>query len=62
MSLSNLPSDPHILASFVNTKLRDEYPRGLDSMCDDMDIDRKELEDVLEKAGYSYIPESNRFG
>ena len=61
MSLNNLPSDPHILASFINTKLRDEYIGGLDELCDDMGVDRKELEDILEKAGYSYLPEANRF-
>lgn len=61
MSLNNLPADTHILASFINTKLRDEYPGGLDELCQDMDIDRKELETALAKGDYKYYPETNSF-
>ena len=61
MSLNNLPGDPNILASFINTKLRDEYTAGLDELCDDMQIDRGELIDTLSAAGYTYIPEINQF-
>ena len=34
-----LPSDPIMLLSVVNLKLRDFYP-SLDALCDDMDADR----------------------
>lgn len=61
MSLSNLPSDPHILASYINTKLRDEYTEGLAQLCDDMDIDFTELTALLADAGYEYLPEINQF-
>ena len=37
-----LPKDPAMLLSFVNTKLRDEYP-SLREMCLSMDIDSNEL-------------------
>ena len=36
--LNGLPSDPMILLSVVNTKLRDFYP-SLQALCDDMEID-----------------------
>jgi len=53
-----LPQDPMILLSFVNMKLRDEYP-DIDEMCDSLDIDKAELLERLNKAGYSY-DEDNR--
>ena len=34
-----LPSDPIMLLSVVNLKLRDFYP-SLDALCDDMDADK----------------------
>ena len=41
-----LPLDPMILLSFINMKLRDFYPT-LDMLCEDMNIDRAELEKKL---------------
>ena len=41
-----LPKDPMILLSVVNTKLRDEYD-SLDALCEDLDLDRAELEEKL---------------
>lgn len=58
--MDNLPTDPFILLSFVNTKLRDNYA-GLDEMCDDLDIDRSELEKRLGEAGFEYSAENNKF-
>lgn len=58
--MDNLPQDPFILLSFVNTKLRDDYP-SLDKMCEDLDIDRSELENKLREAGFEYSSENNKF-
>ena len=55
-----LPKDPMILLSWVNTRLRDEYA-SLDSLCEDQDADRAELEQKLEAVGFVYDPEQNRF-
>lgn len=55
-----LPTDPAILVSYINTKLRDYYPT-LDELCDDIDIDRAELESRLREAGYEYNSELNKF-
>lgn len=46
--------------SFVNMKLRDFYP-SLDAMCDDMEIDRKKIEETLKKGGFEYSEEYNKF-
>ena len=56
----NMPKDPVMLYSFINLKLRDFYPT-LDALCEDMDVDRKELESKLETAGFTYCSENNRF-
>ena len=37
-----LPSDPIMLLSVVNLKLRDFYP-SLDALCDDLDADQAAL-------------------
>lgn len=57
---SLLPQDPVMLMSYINTKLRDVYP-SLDALCDDMHLDRAELEKRLSYAGFSYNPEVNKF-
>ena len=48
-----LPSDPIMLLSVVNLKLRDFYP-SLDALCDDMDADRDALCKALSAVGYAY--------
>lgn len=55
-----MPKDPVMLMSWVNMKLRDEYP-SLDVLCDDLGIDRSELEAKLKEAGFDYIPTANQF-
>lgn len=56
----SIPQDPFILLSYINTKLRDEYP-NLEDLCQSLDIDCKELETVLTKIDYTYVPALNRF-
>ncbi len=58
--MNDLPKDPVILLSFINMKLRDFYP-SLDILCDDMEIDREELEARLAAIGYEYSCARNRF-
>ena len=54
------PQDPMILLSYVNTKLRDEYP-SLDELCAALDADREELVQKLEGINYRYSLERNQF-
>ena len=58
--LTGLPGDPVILLSVINTKLRDYYPT-LEALCDDMQIDRKELSDRLSMIDYTYDAGRNQF-
>ena len=55
-----LPSDPNILLSYINTKLRDEFS-SLDDFCDTLDVDKEELTEKMKSAGYRYDPETNQF-
>ncbi len=55
-----LPNDPMILLSYINTKLRDEYA-SLDELCDDLNEDRKQIEEKLKTIDYYYSAELNRF-
>ena len=55
-----LPKDPAMLVSVLNTKLRDFYPT-LDALCDDMEADKDELIKKCAAIGYTYIPERNQF-
>lgn len=58
--MEQLPKDPMMLLSVVNTKLRDFYP-SLDALCEDMEVDRQEIETTLQKIQYQYKEELNRF-
>lgn len=55
-----LPRDPVILLSFVNTKLRDEYP-SLGELCAALDADEAALKAALAGLDYRYSPEKNQF-
>ena len=60
MAIENMPKDPMMLLSFVNTSLRD---KGIDleELCKSFGVDRREIEEKLDKLGYSYNNELNRF-
>ena len=56
----DLPSDNMMLLSVVNTKLRDFY-KNLDELCDDLNVDKKDIVDKLKGIGYEYDKKLNRF-
>ena len=58
--MASFPQDPYMLLSVVNMKLRDRFS-SLDSLCEDMDCSRKEVEAVLATIDYHYDPEQNAF-
>lgn len=55
-----LPEDPMMLYSALNMKLRDYY-NSLDELCDDLDIERKEVEEKLRQVGFEYDAKMNKF-
>ena len=56
----NLPEDPMMLFSVINMKLRDSYA-SLDSLCEDMDVDKKAILCKLHSVGFEYDSAANRF-
>jgi len=55
-----LPKNPVMLLSVINMHLRDNY-QNLDSLCDDLDIRRSDIEEALLLIGYAYDKKQNRF-
>ncbi len=49
-----------MLLSFVNLKLRDFYS-SLDALCEDLDVDEKEIIEKLASIDYHYDAERNQF-
>ncbi|MBQ6037629.1 MAG: DUF4250 domain-containing protein [Bacteroidaceae bacterium] len=56
----SMPEDPIMLYSFLNMKLRDEYP-SLDALCEDLDVSKDEIIKKMKSIGFEYDSERNRF-
>lgn len=55
-----MPSDPIMLLSYINTKLRDNYD-SLEVLCNEMDADKNDIISKLKTVGYEYSVELNKF-
>ena len=55
-----LPKDPMLLLSVVNTKIRDHY-QTLDALCEDMDVKKEELINTLRGIDYEYDESRHQF-
>lgn len=55
-----IPKDPVMLLSYINLKLRDYYS-SLDGLCEDLDVERQEIEEKLRTINYFYDGERNQF-
>ncbi len=58
--MSNLPNDPMILLSYINTQLRDNFST-LDELCQSLDVEKADIEAKLNTIDYSYNPALNKF-
>lgn len=56
----SIPSDPMMLLSFVNMKLRDFYS-SLDELCADMNLDKDSVVSKLSSIDYEYDKDLNKF-
>ncbi len=56
----NMPTDPIILLSYINTKLRDYYS-SLDILCEDMDCNKADIITKLSVIDYEYDENQNQF-
>lgn len=56
----NLPKDPVMLLSVVNTQLRDNYP-SLQELAAACMVTEQEITDKLAQIGYAYDEQLNKF-
>lgn len=56
----NLPKDPIMLLSVVNTQLRDNYS-NLEALADAYETTTGEICEKLKAVGYEYVEEQNQF-
>ncbi len=56
----NIPKDPAIFVSFLNTQLRDFYP-SLEEFCKANGCDLNAITEKLAAIGYTYDAAQNRF-
>lgn len=57
---NTLPKDPHLLLSFVNMKLRNNY-ESLEDFAHDFHLDPKDIINALTLHGYLYSEENKQF-
>lgn len=60
LEMENLPQDPFMLLSYINTQLRDNY-ESLDELCASLGVDRCSLVARLAEAGFEYNRQLNKF-
>lgn len=58
--MENIPKDPVMLLSYVNTKLRDFYP-SLSEMCGVLGVEREQIITTLKQIDYTYDEQKNQF-
>lgn len=56
----NIPNDPIMLVSYLNTQLRDFYPT-LEELCKSEGLNKDEICRKLQTVDYRYDPATNRF-
>lgn len=56
----DLPKDPVLMLSVVNTELRDYYP-SLDALCEDRHVDKDMIVSALGSIDYEYNDVKNQF-
>lgn len=55
-----LPKDPYILLSYINTKLRNDF-HTLEDLCNSLRLNKEQLTSSLSDIGYRYSPQQNQF-
>lgn len=58
--MNQIPKDPVMLLSYLNTQLRDFYP-SLEDCCRSLSLDQEQITGKLAQIDYRYDPEKNQF-
>ena len=57
---TNLPKDPVMMLSVVNTKIRDYY-HSLDALCEDLQVEKEYIVNTLKGIDYEYDESRQQF-
>lgn len=60
MNYDNIPNDPVILLSFINTQLRDNY-ESINDFCHAFDENKENIISKLSSIDYTYDISTNQF-
>ena len=58
--MANIPKDPVMLLSYLNTQLRDFYP-DMDELGRALDLDRKTVDEAMASIDYAYDSAKNQY-
>lgn len=58
--MTNIPKEPVMLLSYINTQLRDFYPT-VEELCASLSLDREELDKTLSGIDYLYDRKKNQY-
>ena len=58
--MPQIPNDPVILLSFINTQLRDHYP-SFEELCASLNLDETQITNKLNGIHYAYNSNTNQF-
>lgn len=58
--MNELPKEPVMLLSYINTQLRDFYP-SLEEFCAAADVSLEEITEILGRISYTYNRDRNQF-
>ena len=58
--MTQIPNDPVILLSYINTQLRNHY-LSLEELCASLDLDRNLIIQKMDLIGYAYDISQNQF-
>lgn len=58
--MAQIPKDPVMLLSYINTQLRDHYS-DVEELCGALTISREELDETLGRIDYVYSREKNQY-
>lgn len=58
--MANIPKDPVMLLSYINTQLRDFYPSA-EELCAALSVSKEDLDRTLALIGYEYDRDKNKY-
>ena len=58
--MANIPKDPVMLLSYLNTQLRDFYP-DMHELCRALDLERKTVDEAMASIDYAYDSAKNQY-